>query len=170
MSSVEIDFSPADNTRLANLCGVLDENIKQIEASLDVTIARRGERFSVLGETGQVELAARALQSFYGKARKNLSVEDIQIGLLDFRRQSGKTAVPAGGDVVLMTRRADLRGRTARQQQYMENIREHDITFGVGPAGTGKTYLAVASAVDALERDAVKRIVLVRRKASAMAA
>ena len=160
MSSVEIDFSPADNPRLANLCGVLDENIRQIESALDVTIARRGERFSVLGEPPQVDLAARALQRFYGQAQRSLSIEEIQIALLEFRGAGGEDR--PDGEVVLMTRRADLRGRTPRQAQYLKSIQQHDITFGVGPAGTGKTYLAVASAVDALERDTVKRIVLVR--------
>jgi len=160
LSSVEIDFSPADNARLANLCGVLDENLRQIESALDVTIARRGERFSVLGEPAQVDLAARALQRFYGEAQRTFAVEDIQMGLIEFRR--GEGAISPDDEVVLLTRRADLRGRTPRQAEYLRNIQKHDITFGVGPAGTGKTYLAVASAVDALERDSVKRIVLVR--------
>jgi phosphate starvation-inducible protein PhoH and related proteins len=160
LSSVEIDFSPADNQRLANLCGVLDENLRQIETALDVTIARRGERFSVLGEPAQVDLAARALQRFYGHAGHTLSVEDLQMGLLEFR--SAADDERPDDEVVLLTRRADLRGRTSRQAQYLKHIQSHDITFGIGPAGTGKTYLAVASAVDALERDTVKRIVLVR--------
>jgi phosphate starvation-inducible PhoH-like protein len=158
---MEIAFTPVDNARLANLCGALDENLHQIETALNVNISRRGERFSLRGESDQTELAAYLLQTFYERADHNLSVEDIQLGLVEAahsrRADYTEKAVP-----VLKTRRPDLHGRTPRQAEYLNNIQEHDITFGVGPAGTGKTYLAVASAVDALERDIVKRIVLVR--------
>lgn len=158
---MEIAFTPADNTRLANLCGVLEENLRQIETGLDVMISRRGERFRVTGKTAQARLAAELLQRFYQKAREPISVDDIQLALVEAAHQTD--AVPAPDSVpVLMTRRADLRGRTPRQTEYLAQIQSHDITFGVGPAGTGKTYLAVASAVDALERDLVKRIVLTR--------
>ena len=150
-------LSPVDNQRLANLCGVLDENLRQIEAAFDVSIARRGERFTLRG--AQAAHASEMLQKFYGDAKRGLTVDDIQLGLIEFRAQgdAGKRE-----DKALLTRRADLHGRTPRQKQYLQNILEHDITFAIGPAGTGKTYLAVACAVDALERDAVKRIVLVR--------
>jgi phosphate starvation-inducible PhoH-like protein len=159
--SVEIDFTPVDNKRLANLCGALDENLRQIETALDVSIARRGEHFRVDGETAKVRLAADLLQSFYDRSGHSLSVDDIQLGLVEVAHlQSGERG--EGMVPVLMTRRTDLRGRTTRQNQYLRQIQEHDITFGIGPAGTGKTYLAVASAVDAMERDMVKRIVLVR--------
>jgi phosphate starvation-inducible PhoH-like protein len=154
---LELVLSPVDNQRLANLCGALDENLRQIEAALDVSIARRGERFSVRG--AQAARAAEALQKFYGGARHSLTVDDVQLGLIEFR--SGRRP-EAGEEPPLMTRRSDLRGRTPRQRQYIQHIVEHDITFAIGPAGTGKTYLAVACAVDALERDTVKRIVLVR--------
>ncbi len=152
---LELVLTPVDNQRLANLCGTLDENLRQIETALDVTIARRGERFTVRG--AQATQAADVLQKFYEDAKRGLTLDDIQLGLIEVRsRGRGKEDVP------LLTRRADLRGRTPRQRQYIQNILEHDITFAIGPAGTGKTYLAVACAVDALERDAVKRIVLVR--------
>jgi phosphate starvation-inducible PhoH-like protein len=158
---VEISFKPVDNARLANLCGALDENLKQIETALDVTIARRGERFHLQGEPARTEEAAQALREFYERAGEPVSIEDIQLGLVEAanHRQSAEAEdmVP-----VLMTRRRDLRGRTPRQNLYLRQIQAHDIAFGIGPAGTGKTYLAVASAVDALERDLVKRIVLVR--------
>ena len=156
---LEISFTPVDNVRLANLCGALDENLKQVERALDVTISRRGENFRIGGKAEQARIAAKALQDFYNQSRHALSIDDIQLGLIELG--NGDTAAP---DVmpVLMTRKQDLRGRTARQNQYLLQVQEHDITFGIGPAGTGKTYLAVASAVDALERDAVKRIVLVR--------
>jgi phosphate starvation-inducible PhoH-like protein len=153
---VEVLLQPEDNERLANLCGALDENLRQIEAAYDVTIARRGERCRVDGEPAQARLAAQALQHFYAAAGKPLSVDDIQLGLVEL---SGQAAQPAPA---LLTRRVDLHGRTANQVQYIRQIQEHDITFGIGPAGTGKTYLAVASAVDAFERDLVQRIVLTR--------
>jgi len=153
---LELVLGPVDNQRLANLCGALDENLRQIETALNVTIARRGERFVLHGT--QADRAAEVLQKFYGEAKRSLTVDDIQLGLIEARARGGS----AKGDTPLLTRRADLRGRTPRQRQYIQNILEHDITFAIGPAGTGKTYLAVACAVDALERDTVKRIVLVR--------
>ncbi|MSQ70866.1 MAG: PhoH family protein [Betaproteobacteria bacterium] len=156
---LEIEFSPVDNLRLANLCGALDENIRQIEAALDITIARRGERFAIRGEPQQMARGAEALQRFYRNAGKDLGVEDIQLGLIEFRRPD---SADEPDDPVLQTRRSDLRGRTPRQRSYIQSILAHDIAFAIGPAGTGKTYLAVACAVDALERDTVKRIVLVR--------
>jgi phosphate starvation-inducible protein PhoH and related proteins len=157
---LEVSFTPVDNQRLANLCGVLDENLRQIETALDVVIARRGERFAVNGRPDHARLAAQVLESFYAKARRGLSVEDVQLGLIEATR----SRPPAEGDEHprLNTRRPDLRGRTPRQVTYMKQIQGHDITFSIGPAGTGKTYLGVACAVDALERDSVKRIVLVR--------
>ena len=149
-------LEPVDNQRLANLCGALDENLRQIETAYDVILARRGERFRISGSGAR--LAAAALRHFYEKSREPLSIDEIQLGLIELANQ-GQDMQPAPG---LLTRKADLHGRTPRQTQYLRQIQEHDITFGVGPAGTGKTYLAVASAVDALERDHVSRIVLTR--------
>jgi phosphate starvation-inducible PhoH-like protein len=157
---VEVRLDPVDNLRLARLCGALDANLRQIESALDVSIARRGARFTVRGEPQQAERAARALEHFYDKAAAELSLDDVQLGLTELAQ--GQAAEPPDPGPALLTRRADLHGRTPRQVQYIEHILAHDITFGVGPAGTGKTYLAVACAVDALERDKVKRIVLVR--------
>jgi len=164
---VEISFPPADNQRLANLCGVLDENLVQIESALDVSIIRRGEHFSIRGEVSQTKLAAWVIQNFYSQAKHNLSIEQVQLGLIEVMNphHSAKQTVFVEQGVsipALITRRSDLHGRTPRQVRYLKQIQEHDITFSIGPAGTGKTYLAVASAVDALERDAVERIVLVR--------
>lgn len=158
---MDIDFTPEDNTRLANLCGALDENLKQIEDALDVGIARRGGNFRLSGETQNVRLASQLLQDFYARAKKPISLEDVQLGLVEVGKLS-PDAVTTASMPVLMTRRSDLHGRTPRQVEYLQQIQEFDITFGIGPAGTGKTYLAVASAVDALTRDRVKRIVLVR--------
>jgi len=154
---LELVLSPVDNQRLANLCGALDENLRQIETALDVSIARRGERFALRG--AQAARAAEVLRKFYGDAKRGLTVDDIQLGLIEARARG---APGTKDDSPLLTRRSDLHGRTPRQRQYIQNILEHDITFAIGPAGTGKTYLAVACAVDALERDAVKRIVLAR--------
>jgi phosphate starvation-inducible PhoH-like protein len=156
--SVELSFTPVDNQRLATLCGALDENLKQIESALDVNISRRGENFSISGEQRRTELAAQALRRFYDEAAHGINVEDVQLGLIEVLNPRD----PNEEEPPLMTRRRDLHARTPHQVQYLRQIREHDITFGIGPAGTGKTYLAVASAVDSFERDAVKRIVLVR--------
>jgi phosphate starvation-inducible PhoH-like protein len=155
---LELVLTPADNLRLANLCGALDENLRQIETALDVSISRRGDRFTLRGEPAQAARAAEALQKFYADTRRGLTVDDIQLGLVEFRQQR---PVEDDQGPVLATRRSDLRGRTPRQRLYIQDILEHDLTFTIGPAGTGKTYLAVACAVDALERDAVTRIVLV---------
>jgi phosphate starvation-inducible PhoH-like protein len=155
---VELELDPVDNQRLARLCGALDSHLRQIESALDVTISRRGARFTVRG--AQAGRAAQALEHFYGCASAELSVDDVQLGLTEFMQ--GAPAVNDADGPQLLTRRQDLHGRTPHQVQYIENILAHDITFGIGPAGTGKTYLAVACAVDALERDKVKRIVLVR--------
>jgi len=160
---VQIAFPDADNTRLANLCGVLDENLRQIETALNVTIARRGEVFNLGG--AQAATAGRLLKNFYQRAKKPLDLEEIQLALVEANHQADLARTDKAQETdmpVLMTRRAGLHGRTIRQNQYIRQILEHDVTFGIGPAGTGKTYLAVACAVDALERDLVRRIILVR--------
>jgi phosphate starvation-inducible PhoH-like protein len=165
-----------DNTHLANLCGPLDENIQQLADGLGVSIGRRGSRFTVEGD--QAELAARALRRFHYQAtHKSLSIDDIQLGLVEMKaalppaEPVAKEAAPlpelppvddASDSIALRTKRSDLRPRTPRQRDYLNNILKHDITFGVGPAGTGKTWLAVACAIDALERETVSRLVLTR--------
>jgi phosphate starvation-inducible PhoH-like protein len=156
----ELRLEPLDNQRLARLCGALDENLRQIESALDVAIERRGARFRIRGEPAQAERASRALAAFYERANGELTLEDVQLGLSEMTR--GAVPGTAAEHPQLQTRRSDLHGRTAHQVEYIESILAHDVTFGIGPAGTGKTYLAVACAVDALERDKVKRIVLVR--------
>ena len=159
MKPVEISFTPVDNLRLANLCGVLDENLRQVETALDVGIKRRGERFALTGPAERTRIAAKVLQDFYGKAHDALSLDAVQLALIEAGHRGPHAAAPAPA---LVTRKQDLHGRTPRQNEYLLNIQQHDITFSIGPAGTGKTYLAVACAVDALERDAVERIILVR--------
>ncbi len=150
----------------------MDENLRQISAALDVTLFRRGEKFIASGANAQQAISL--LETFYEKADKPVNVEDIQLAVVEKRANNAVTDKPvengAPADAlpgteespVLKTRRSDLRGRTPHQNQYLKSILENDVTFGVGPAGTGKTYLAVACAVDAMERDAVKRIILTR--------
>jgi len=157
---LEVILSPLDNQRLANLCGPLDENLRQIETALDVTISRRGERFTVRGAAGQSARAAEALQKFYGDAKRGLTVDDVQLGLVEIAHP--RPAREKESPPLMIPRRSELTARTPRQAQYLQQMRNYDITFCVGPAGTGKTFLAVAAAVDALERDTVKRIVLTR--------
>jgi len=169
-STLQVSFTPVDNQRLANLCGALDENLRAVERILSVKIARRGATFSLTGELDRARIGIAALKNFYAGAEREVTLEDVQLGLVEAGRSGGAASgSPWAADVpatpampALITRRHDLHARTPAQKQYLEQIREFDITFGIGPAGTGKTYLAVASAVDAIERDQVKRIVLVR--------
>jgi len=167
-----------DNIHLSNLCGPLDENLRQLADGMGVTLNRRGSRVTIEGE--HADLAGRALRRFYEQAtHRALSVDDIQLGLVEIgvgRKNEPEAEVaedprnldplPPVDDesngVLLRTKRTDLRPRTPRQRDYLNNILKHDITFGVGPAGTGKTWLAVACAIDAMERDTVQRLVLTR--------
>lgn len=155
----DIEFSPDpfDNRKLANLCGPLDQNLREIEQRFDVRIVRRGEWLRVSGTPSEAQAAANSLRFLYEQAKEALSIESVRLAI--------KTPAPLenGADTPkLQTRKADLRGRTPRQNQYVQQILDHDVSFGVGPAGTGKTYLAVACAVDAIERGLVERIVLTR--------
>ncbi|HEV8689508.1 MAG TPA: PhoH family protein, partial [Ideonella sp.] len=157
-------FSPLDNTRLSHLCGALDENLRAIEAVLPVTITRRQGAFRIDGAKRDAERTLALLESLYERAKKPIHADTLQLAIDDLRR-GGQPAPPAtgeDGEIVLHTRRADLMGRTPNQMQYLRQILSHDITIGIGPAGTGKTFLAVACAVDALERSGVQRIVLTR--------
>lgn len=158
MDSQQIAFAPADNDRLGNLCGPLDENLRQIEVALDVEIARRGEKFRVRG--ARAGDAITLLERFYLQSQEPVEPGAVQLGIIELGQEESLAAQPEL--ISLRTKRGDLRGRTPRQNDYIQAMLTHDITFGIGPAGTGKTYLAVACAVDALERDLVKRLVLVR--------
>ena len=157
-------FIPPDNARLANLAGNLDEHLRTIEAAFDVKIQRRNESFKVEGAKGRAERAVVLLQHLYGRAVRPIGAEEVELAILE---SMSDTPAHVDGeraevDLKLRTRRADLAGRTPNQVAYLRNILSHDITFGIGPAGTGKTYLAVACAVDALERNAVQRVLLTR--------
>jgi phosphate starvation-inducible PhoH-like protein len=158
--SEEVAFRPVDNARLAALCGPVDANLRQIETAFDVSISRHGERFAITGPKEKAAQAAQALRRFYDQAARDLTVEDIQLGLVEIAHPRPKAE--AGSPALMIPRRQELTARTARQGQYLQQMRSHDITFCLGPAGTGKTFLAVAAAVDALERDTVKRIILTR--------
>ena len=171
-------FIPPDNRRLAHLCGSLDEHLRTIAAAFDVSISRRNESFRIEGGKAQAERAVALLQSLYDRAQRPIGAEQLQLAIVEAqageaparaasarkRHAADADAAAAAADdaLVLRTRRADLAGRTPNQVTYLRNILEHDITFGIGPAGTGKTFLAVACAVDALERSAVQRIILTR--------
>jgi phosphate starvation-inducible PhoH-like protein len=159
---IDLSLQPLDNARLKNLCGPLDENLRQIETAFDINISRRGEHFRISGETPAARRAASALQHFYSLADEALSIDQVQLGLIEITRLPPDVGHGPASSAGLMTKKADLHGRTPNQVKYLREIQEHDITFGIGPAGTGKTYLAVASAVDAFERDLVQRIVLTR--------
>jgi phosphate starvation-inducible PhoH-like protein len=155
-------FIPPDNTRLSHLCGTLDEHLREIESALGVSIARRNESFRVEGPKKSAERAVGLLQNLYERARRPISDEQFRLALLQAAQIDDAPVASNDEEIVLHTRRADLTGRTPNQVRYLRNILSHDITFGIGPAGTGKTFLAVACAVDALERSAVQRIVLTR--------
>jgi phosphate starvation-inducible protein PhoH and related proteins len=149
-------FTPHNNTRLSHLCGPTDEHLRTIELALDVKIAHRHEQFKVDGHKAKATRAMEVLQALYERAAKAIPSEQVQLML------AGDSAMEEEEIPTLQTRRTDLRPRTPTQAAYLDNIAAHDISFGIGPAGTGKTYLAVACAVDALERSAVQRIVLTR--------
>ncbi|MBP8832453.1 MAG: PhoH family protein [Acidovorax sp.] len=151
-------FLPHNNTRLTHLCGPADAHLRTIEVALGVGIAHRHEQFKVDGPKAKATQAMELLQALYEMAERPITEDYLQLMLAG---DQSLVEAPEGA-IVLNTRRADLRGRTPTQNLYLENIATHDITFGIGPAGTGKTYLAVACAVDALERSAVQRIVLTR--------
>ena len=162
-------FEPTDNLRLAHLSGAFDIHLRSIEAALAVRISRREAAFRVEGGRAEANRALLLLQALYERAARPIAAETLQLALVEARSAlaapgaAGSMPLPPGAEAIsLHTRRADLRGRTPNQVQYLHHILSHDITFGIGPAGTGKTFLAVACAVDALERSGVQRIVLTR--------
>ena len=151
-------FSPPNNTRLSHLCGPTDQHLRSIEQALEVKIAHRHEQFKVEGPKVKAHKAMELLQALYEQAARPIDAATVQLMLVG----DGTVVSGADGAEPLHTRRSELRARTPNQAIYLDSMTSHDITFGIGPAGTGKTYLAVACAVDALERSAVQRIVLTR--------
>lgn len=165
--SLDITLDPADNQRLANLCGQFDEHLRLIERRMGVEINNRGNTFRIIGIKKSIDQTEAILRELYLETDKNtLDPEIVNLHLHD----AGSENVVAlknhekrsGTEVIIQTKRGQVRGRGENQQHYLRSIADHDISFGVGPAGTGKTYLAVASAVEALERDQVRRIILTR--------
>ena len=156
----DLVLEPADNARLANLCGQFDEHLKQVERRLGIEIRRRGNLFQLEGPAPAVEAAERLLLMLYQHAaEESISAQAVHTAL----QEAGLFAAPGERDPgEIRTRRGVIRGRGPNQGRYLLSMREHDLCFGIGPAGTGKTYLAVARAVEALENDEVRRIVLVR--------
>jgi phosphate starvation-inducible PhoH-like protein len=162
-------FSPptssSANRRLNHLCGALDEHLRTVEVACQVKIAHRHEQFKIDGLKKDATRALEVLQAMYELADKPIEPETIQLMLAtdaSLQAMSGKASQGGMAGGALSTRRADLRARSDNQATYLANIASHDITFAIGPAGTGKTYLAVAAAVDALMRNSVQRIVLTR--------
>lgn len=163
---ITLELEPADTLRLANLCGQFDEHLKQMESRLGVEIFCRGNLFTVQGEQRPQRAARRLLLSLYRLTETevltpdliNLHLQESGVNELGAQQESQD----AESEILIKTKRGIIRGRGPNQKQYLKNINLHAINFGVGPAGTGKTFLAVACAVDALQDDQVQRIVLVR--------
>jgi phosphate starvation-inducible PhoH-like protein len=163
VESRELSLEPADNTRLGNFAGPMEQNLRHVEERLGVEVRRRGSRLQVLGPPGVVDNAHAVLTRMFDlSASEAMSPERVHLCVQELGFRAAGETVRAAGDVVVHTQRGGIRGRGANQCQYLDNIRASDLTFGIGPAGTGKTYLAVASAVEALQSAAVRRIVLVR--------
>jgi len=164
--SLDLVLEPADNERLRSVCGQLDEHLRQIERRLGIEIGNRGNQFRLYGQRAAVAAAGEVLRELYRVSadeaitpdRVHLFLQESGIDSL-LERDAGGAAEP---EALIRTRRGLVRPRGPNQQDYLRKIATHDINFGVGPAGTGKTYLAVAAAVDALEHDRVRRILLVR--------
>jgi len=163
VESRELSLEPADNTRLGNFAGPMEHNLRHVEERLGVEVRRRGHRLQVLGPPGVVDSAHAVLtRMFELSATESMTPERVHLCVQELGFPAPGAPARAAGDVVVHTQRGGIRGRGANQCQYLDNIRANDLTFGIGPAGTGKTYLAVASAVEALQSGDVRRIVLVR--------
>jgi len=161
----DVLLAPADNVRLVELCGPLDEHLRLIESRLGVEVRRRGNRFQLVGLAAAIERAESVLQDLYARAqREPVDSQRVHIALqaLDMEDGSDAPSKTEPEDLKVRTARGAIRARGANQTEYLNNVRTHDLTFGIGPAGTGKTYLAVACAVEALQSEKVRRIVLVR--------
>ncbi|VAW74198.1 Phosphate starvation-inducible protein PhoH, predicted ATPase [hydrothermal vent metagenome] len=163
-ASVTLTLEPADNQRLASLCGQFDEHLRQLENRLDVEIINRGNNFRIEGSDQAPSLAGQVLQDLYAATREApLTPERVHLHLQEAGLEMLNGAVPDNAQqIVVQARRCLVKARGANQLGYIHNILNEDVNFGIGPAGTGKTYLAVACAVQALEREQVRRLVLVR--------
>ena len=161
-------IEPVDPRRFASLCGQFDENLHLIEQRLGIEVRNRGNHFELIGDESLTRAAEAVLRQLYRETRDNdaLSPDTVHLYLQESGLESLSETLDSGGNnqkpVILRTRKMTIQPRGPNQQNYVRSIQEHDINFGIGPAGTGKTYLAVACAVDALEREQVRRILLVR--------
>ena len=165
---IDLVLEPDDATRLANLNGPFDANLRQIELRLGIEVRNRGNRFQLVGARRDVTRGEAVITALFNQAAEDaVTSESVHLALIEHGDQIDDTVMAVEeeaphGEVVIRTKRGVVRGRSLHQKQYLKSISTHDLNFGIGPAGTGKTYLAVASAVNALERDRVRRIVLVR--------
>jgi phosphate starvation-inducible PhoH-like protein len=163
LDSVSFELSPADNPRLANLCGHMDEHIRMLERGFGVEINNRGIKFQVIGAADKLSRVQEVIHDLYADTADTVLVpEQIHLAIRKAGGEEGSSETVADKEVIIKTKRGLIKARGDNQQAYLRRIMTHDINFGVGPAGTGKTYLAVACAVEALERDFARRIVLVR--------
>ena len=162
--STDVVLEPADNQRLANLCGQFDEHLRQIERRLGVEVNNRGNSFRVIGDSVSVHAAEEVLRDLYQETENEaLDPAKVNLHLQESGVEAKVTELPGMQDeVFIQTQRGTIRGRGPNQKQYLSAIAQHDVNFGIGPAGTGKTFLAVACAVDTLEKDKVRRIILTR--------
>lgn len=159
----DLTLEPADNERLANLCGEFDQHLRQVEQRLSININNRGNHFQLIGDAQAVDTAAAVILSLHDETlRRPLNPKRVHLALQEATAGTHNDRGQNGADVVIQTRHGRIRGRGPNQRQYLFRIQRNDLNFGIGPAGTGKTYLAVASAVEALERGVVRRLVLVR--------
>ena len=164
LTTLELDLEPEDTNRLAQLCGACDAHIKQMESHLNVTIHNRGHHFQISGNAEQAHIAQKLLIDLYSQSQSNAIITPDDVHLLlreELSIDSTQHHTPSE-TLSIQTPRVKIRPRGEKQCEYVSNIQRYDISFGIGPAGTGKTYLAVACAVEALERNDVRRILLVR--------
>ena len=162
-AAIDLELDPIDNERLANLCGQFDEHLRQIEMRLGIEIVSRGNLFRILGERRIATAASRLLRKLYAIAEsETLTPAEINLQLQDSGVEELMHEEAPESQVSVKTRRGVIRGRGPNQCKYLDCIQSFDINFGIGPAGTGKTYLAVASAVAALQSERVQRLILVR--------
>ncbi|MGZ8217202.1 PhoH family protein [Methylomagnum sp.] len=165
LTTLPLTLEPADNERLASLCGQFDEHLRQIERRLGVEIANRGNHFEIIGAEKSAQAAAKIVQSLFDASRDEvITPERVHLSLQSSNVEAilENSGGDHGGAINIRTKRGVIKPKGANQHRYLKNIQDHDISFGVGPAGTGKTYLAVACAVQALEREEVRRLILAR--------
>ncbi|OUR72472.1 phosphate starvation-inducible protein PhoH [Methylophaga sp. 41_12_T18] len=162
LDNISFELSPIDNPRLANLCGHLDEHLRMMERSFGVEINNRGGKFQIIGKNEILAGVQDVIHELYAETAQTVLVaEQVHLAIRQMGGQEILAAVEQK-EVVIKTKRGLVKARGKNQQDYLQRVMTHDINFGIGPAGTGKTYLAVACAVEALERDFARRIILVR--------